>query len=129
MERFKSLREVCIDLGISRRTVQGYEKKGLIMATARNKYGHLLYDQDAVRRIAFIRFLQKSGFSISEISNFIDSSLEDIKDRLNSHLANLRRELSNLDDMISYIEKLNCLKDRSAYLEEIFTMMKGGKEQ
>ncbi len=38
------LREICREFEISRRTVQGYEKAGLVSASGRNKYGHLQYD-------------------------------------------------------------------------------------
>lgn len=32
-----------------------YEKAGLVTASGRNKYGHLLYDKDAEMRIAQIK--------------------------------------------------------------------------
>ena len=35
-------REICETLGVSRRALQGYEKAGLVTASGRNKYGHLL---------------------------------------------------------------------------------------
>ena len=41
----KKLNEVCRDTGVSRRAVQGYENAGLVRATAKNKYGHLLYGE------------------------------------------------------------------------------------
>lgn len=34
-----TLREICESLGVSRRTLQGYEKAGLVASTGRNKYG------------------------------------------------------------------------------------------
>lgn len=40
-----TLREICEALEVSRRAIQGYEKAGLVVATGRNKYGHLLYDE------------------------------------------------------------------------------------
>ena len=39
-----TLHELCDAFGISRRTVQGYEKLGLVRATGRNPRGYLLYD-------------------------------------------------------------------------------------
>lgn len=48
-------REICETLGVSRRALQGYEKAGLVTASGRNKYGHLLYDKDAEMRIAQIK--------------------------------------------------------------------------
>ncbi len=68
-----TLREICEVLGVSRRAVQGYEKVGLVSATDRNKYGHLLYDETAMLRIARIKFYQQLGFSIKEIIGIIDA--------------------------------------------------------
>lgn len=36
-----TLREVCDSLGISRRTVQGYEKEGLVAPTGKTERGYL----------------------------------------------------------------------------------------
>ena len=47
MKTEKTLREVCAALSISRRTIQGYEKAGLVSPSGKNKYGYLLYDQKA----------------------------------------------------------------------------------
>lgn len=68
-----TLREICETLGVSRRALQGYEKAGLVTATGRNKYGHLLYDNAAETRIAQIKFYQQLGFSIKEITVIIDA--------------------------------------------------------
>ena len=43
-----TLREVCNTFGVSRRTVQGYEKAGLVSATSKNSQGYLLYDNDSL---------------------------------------------------------------------------------
>ena len=40
----KTLRKVCELVEITRRTVQGYEKAGLVAPIGKNKYGYLLYD-------------------------------------------------------------------------------------
>ena len=37
MNGYRTLKEVCEMLGLSRRAVQGYEKAGLIRPSARNK--------------------------------------------------------------------------------------------
>ncbi len=71
MNSFKTLKEVCAMLNISRRVIQEYEKNGLIKAVARNKYGHLLYDGSTVSRIAGIRYCQKLGFTLKEIRELI----------------------------------------------------------
>ena len=68
----KLLRQVCADIGVSRRAVQGYEKAGLVSAVGKNKYGYLLYDTAGIERIRTIRFLQRIGFSLKEIRCMVD---------------------------------------------------------
>ena len=45
MFEFVTLRELCENVGVTRRAIQGYEKMGLVKANETNKYGHLLYGE------------------------------------------------------------------------------------
>jgi len=76
MENCKTLNELHMELGVSRRAVQGYEKAGLVSASGKNKYGHLLYDEKAPERIARIKLFQQLGFSIKEIRTLMDAQGE-----------------------------------------------------
>lgn len=51
MSNRKTLREVCEMYRVTRRAIQGYEKAGLVLPSGKNKYGYLLYDEEAQRRI------------------------------------------------------------------------------
>ena len=95
-----TLREICETLGVSRRTLQGYEKAGLVVATGRNKYGHLLYDEKARKRIAEIKFYQQLGFSIKEISDIIDASNVVVKNALERQVQKLVEEKNQIDYLI-----------------------------
>ena len=46
-----TLKEVCKETGVTRKIVQTYENYGLVKATKKNKYGYLLYDDAAVKKI------------------------------------------------------------------------------
>ncbi|MBR6537688.1 MAG: MerR family transcriptional regulator [Lachnospiraceae bacterium] len=61
MEQMITLHELCDTVGVSRRAVQGYEKEGLVEASDRNKYGHLLYDEKTQLRIAQIKLISSLG--------------------------------------------------------------------
>ena len=52
----QTLRQMCAELKISRRTVQGYEKAGLVAPSGKNKYGYLLYGAAERERIRLIHF-------------------------------------------------------------------------
>lgn len=58
---------------ISRRMIQEYKNHELIKADARNKYGHLLYEEKTVETMKEIRFLQDIGLSLKEIKIFKES--------------------------------------------------------
>lgn len=105
------LREICETLGISRRALQGYEKAGLVAASGRNKYGHLLYDETAESRIAQIKFYQQLGFSIKEISTIIDAPSVVLKAALEKQVQKLKKERAEIDELI---EKANQMIARLA---------------
>ena len=89
----KTLKEVCTELGVSRRAVQGYEEAGLVKATKKNKYGYLLYNQREQERIETIKFLQDLGFSIKEIGLLIDAPKNVLKERLEIQIERLAVEI------------------------------------
>lgn len=99
-----TLREICETLEVSRRAVQGYEKAGLVFATDRNKYGHLLYDETTMLRIARIKFYQQLGFSIKEIIDIIDAPNIQVKAALETQVEKLRKEEAEIRELI---EKAN----------------------
>ena len=98
------LREICETLDISRRALQGYEKAGLVSATGRNKYGHLLYDETAKLRIEKIKFYQQLGFSLKELSSLIDAPNIVVKEALEKQVEKLKNERTEKDKLI---EKAN----------------------
>ena len=85
---------------------QGYEKAGLVSASGKNKYGHLLYDQAAEERIRNIRFYQQIGFPVREISGIIDASIPVKRKALKNRIKALKREQDELKRLIEKALKL-----------------------
>lgn len=102
----KSLRELCNDLGVSRRAVQGYEKAGLVVATDRNKYGHLLYDVQAQKRIETIKLYQQLGFRIREIKELLDAPRIVIREALEQQVLRLKEERTQIDELVRTAQKM-----------------------
>ena len=100
------LREICREFEISRRTVQGYEKAGLVSASGRNKYGHLLYDENAIQRIAKIKFYQQLGFSLKEITESIDAPDAVLKAKLENQVETLNKEKEEMQELIEKAEQM-----------------------
>ena len=106
----QTLRQVCAELNVSRRAVQGYEKAGLVAPSGKNKYGHLLYGEQARERIRLIRFYQQLGFQLKEIKNLLDAPVSVKKAALQAQIKELETEHGRLQELIrqakEYIDTL-----------------------
>ncbi len=104
----KTLKEVCELIGVTRRAVQGYEEAGLVTATGRNKYGHLLYDESAVKRIREIKQYQDFGFAVKEIAVLLMAPKEEYLKMMEKRLAVMQMELQqtkiNIEKMKEILE-------------------------
>lgn len=102
----KTLHEICLALNVTRRMVQGYEKAGLVCASSKNKYGHLLYDEKTCKRIAQIRWLQRIGFKLKEIKDMIDAPKNVMKTALEKQLLQLHQEKEEIETCIQKASEL-----------------------
>lgn len=100
METCKTLNELHMELGVTRRAIQGYEKAGLVSASGKNKYGHLLYDKTAQERIARIKLYQQLGFKLKEIVTLMDAPGEMVKASLETRIRCLREQKTDIDALI-----------------------------
>ena len=110
MDETKTLSEVCSVLKVSRRAVQGYENAGLVSASGKNKYGHLLYDEEAQRRIKQIRLLQQLGFRVKELKDIIDAPAEVVAEAIKSQIEQMDDIIRQKEDAVrqarEWIKKL-----------------------
>ena len=97
-----TLKEVCKETGVTRKIVQTYENYGLVKATTKNKYGYLLYDDAAVRKIKKIRLYQRFGYRLSEIAKLeymtVDEQVMILKEKINNMYDN-QSETAELIEM------------------------------
>lgn len=108
----KTLREVCNMVGVTRRTVQGYEKIGLVASSGKNKYGYLLYDEDTIEQISAIKMYQDFGFSVKEIKELLEVSEERYVEMMNAKLVALKQKFVELEANIRRMEELLSDKKR-----------------
>ena len=106
MKETKTLSEVCSVLEVSRRAVQGYENAGLVSATGKNKYGHLLYDEEAQQRIKQIKLLQQLGFKVKEIKDIIDAPEEVLRKAVERQIESLEAEIEYKEEIIRQAKKM-----------------------
>lgn len=102
----KTLRKICELVGITRRTVQGYEKAGLVTPVGKNKYGYLLYDDIDVEKIKQIKQYQDFGFSVKQIKVLLEATDELYMKMMIERLKDMQMELKQLQTNIKKIEVL-----------------------
>ena len=105
-----TLKEVCNQVGVTRRAVQGYEKAGLVQASERNKYGHLLYGENAIEKIQEIKQYQDFGFSIKEIQELQSLQKEKYMEMLEKRLSLMQLEMKRMQENIGKLEQLIAVK-------------------
>ncbi len=57
--------------GVSNDALRYYEREGLLAPAGKSPAGFRLYDQDAARRIRFIKQAQECGFTLAEIRELL----------------------------------------------------------
>lgn len=101
-----NLKKMCEALGVSRRTIQGYEKAGLLHPSGRNKYGYLVYDEICLNRARKIRYLQEMGFKLKEIVVLIDAPDDELKGALIVKVKEMMAEIKHLQELLRKTELL-----------------------
>lgn len=107
-----TLREVCGMVGVSRRMVQCYEQAGLVASTGRNKYGYLLYDEEAVKRIQEVKMYQHFGFALKDIKVLLSTSEEEYVELMNKKLADMKEQLIELEANVTKMEGIIAEKQK-----------------
>ena len=62
--RITAFAEKC---GVNKETIRYYEQKKLLQEPSRTKAGYRIYSYDDVKRVGFIKRIQRLGFSLNEI--------------------------------------------------------------
>ena len=121
-----TLKEVCKETGVTRKIVQTYENYGLVKATTKNKYGYLLYDDAAVKKIKKIRLYQRFGYRLSEIAKLeymtVDEQVMILKEKINNMYACARYAYEErlFDSEDQYDEfKVLYIDEDYAYIENV----------
>lgn len=100
-----TLRQLCIELKISRRAVQGYEQLGLVSPSGRNKYGYLLYGEAEQERIRMIQFYQQLGFKLKEIKELLEADDASKKAAIQARITELEMKEIRLKKLIREAKK------------------------
>lgn len=99
----KTIGWVAKKAGVNAQTVLYYERRGLLKACARTPAGYRLFDDEAVRRIRFIRRAQELGFSLKQIAALLaiqgeqDASCAEVSAMAAGHLEEIEAKIRKLE--------------------------------
>ncbi|KRM11177.1 MerR family transcriptional regulator [Paucilactobacillus suebicus] len=105
-----SIGQVSEQLGVPIDTLKYYDKQGLLPFVKRDNSGRRRFSDNDVHLMRTIVCLKNAGVSIADISKFIqlrlvgDSTLEQRADLLNKHEKELRQQINDLQETLSYLK-------------------------
>lgn len=101
----KKVKEVSELTGLTKRALQYYDEKGLLM-TKRSKQNHRLYDDESIERLWEILFCKEMGFELEEIKDFINSSEEKKEEILNGRIEVIEEKKKGLENNIILMKRI-----------------------
>ena len=97
---------------VNLQTIRYYERRRLLPATRRSASGYRLYDQDAIRRVRFIRRAQALGFSLQEVSALLalrvrnKGTCEEVERRTRTKISLIEQKISDLQRIRRSLQRL-----------------------
>lgn len=106
-------------------TIRFYERKGLLRPARKTAAGYRLYDDDALRRIRFIKKSQACGFSLEEIGELLSlrridrGCCRDVRTVAVNKKLEIERRIRSLRTMSAALSELVAIcNDESRPIEE-----------
>ncbi len=102
----KRLSEVCKIVGVTRRTLQEYDKVGLLHPSDKTGAGYWLYDENAIQRLMAIQVFVECGYERKKIKNILDMPSLYLLSEFDKLIATLEEKRTHIDGMINTIKAL-----------------------
>ena len=102
----KRLSEVCKIVGVTRRTLQEYDKVGLLKPTSTTEGGYWLYDDAAIQKLLLIQIFVEVGYERKTIKALLESPTLDMLEEFERLIDTLEKKRKRIDGMINTIKNL-----------------------
>ena len=102
----KTVHEVSELAGVSIRTLQYYDKIGLLNPAARTDAGYRLYDEADLARLQQILLFRELEFPLEDIRRIVDSPDFDRKRALQQQIELLELKRAHIDDLIELAKSM-----------------------
>lgn len=104
MNIIKKLSEVCKIVGVTRRTLQEYDRIELLKPTSKTKSGYWLYDNPAIQKLILIQIFVEVGYKRKTIKSLLESPTLDMLEELDHLIATLEKKHKRINGMINTIK-------------------------
>ena len=103
---------VATQAGVNIQTIRYYERRGLLIPDGRRESGYRFYDEEAIRKLRFIKNAQELGFTLREISGLLRLRVShrarcgDVKRKAEAKLRDVRAKIAGLKAMDRVLRNL-----------------------
>ena len=101
-----TVNEVSKRTGVSIRTLQYYDKIGLLRAAGRTEAGYRLYDDAALERLQQILLFRELEFPLKDIQKIVENPAFDRQKALEQQITLLTLKEQHLEDLIGLAQKI-----------------------
>lgn len=107
---FMTVGDLAKKMGTTVRTLQYYDKEGLLSPTSESAGGRRLYTHKDMIKLHQIQSLKSLGFSLGDIKNRLISldTPTEVANALNEQALAIEKKMQQLGDALSAIEALKC---------------------
>lgn len=118
----KTIRQVSLDYGISRRMLCYYEEIGLIKSSRKDDYAYRVYDEIAIQRLQQIIILRKLQIPVKQIKDILNNqNAVAIIEIFNQKISELDEEITAISTLksilVRFVDELQEKADVSLKLE------------
>ncbi|WP_078554084.1 MerR family transcriptional regulator [Bacillus alkalicellulosilyticus] len=92
--------------GVTERTLRFYDRKGILVPSARNEQGHRLYTKDNLHQLQKIVTLKYVNYSLDEISEFLHGDTRDFRETLMMQKQMLEQKRDEIEMIIGTIDRV-----------------------
>ena len=99
-------------VGVNIQTVRYYERRGLLLPTTRMESGYRLYDNEAKKRLEFIRYAKELGFTLKETEELLKLRVsstarsDDIRKKVETKLSEIDHKIEGLKTIRKVLNEL-----------------------
>jgi DNA-binding transcriptional MerR regulator len=102
----KKLSEVCKIVGVTRRTLQEYDKVGLLHPSDKTEAGYWLYDENAIKQLIAIQVFIECGYERKKIKSILEMPSLDLLSEFDKLITALEEKRKRIDGMINTVKTL-----------------------